>query len=234
MSAVADQDVDRIRGAYERRRERVDASRYALDRPANRRSLEERSRILREGLAARRLELGALEILEVGCGSGGELGILVSLGARAGRLHGIDLREDALAAARERVPEADLVAGDASALPWPDHSFDLAYQATALSSMLSTGMRQQVAAEMRRVTRPGGLIVSYDFAWNPRNRDTIGITAAELRRLFPGFPLEIHRVTLAPPLGRWLGDRSERLLRLAAGLPFLRSHRLAFIDVPAG
>jgi len=50
--------------------------------------------------------------------------------------------------------------------------------------------------------------------------------------LFPGLPLEIHRVTLMPPLARWLGDRSEPALHAAARIAPLRSHRLAIIDVP--
>jgi hypothetical protein len=93
-------------------------------------------------------------------------------------------------------------------------------------------MRARVAAEMRRVTRPDGLIVSYDFAWNPMNRDTVGIGTRDLRRLFPDLPMEIHRVTLIPPLARWLGDHSVRALRTAAAIAPLRSHRLAIIDVP--
>lgn len=66
--------------------------------------------------------------------------------------------------------DGKLVVGDASRLPYPDGSFDLVYQATALSSMPSRAMRDRVAVEMRRVVRPGGFIVSYDFAWNPAHR----------------------------------------------------------------
>ncbi len=177
--------------------------------------------------------MASLEILEVGCGSGGELEWLIGLGAEPSHVHGIDLRPDAVATARTRVPGAAIVTGDATALPYPDASFDLVYQATALSSMPSPSMRSRVAAEMRRVARPGGVIVSYDFAWNPLNRDTVGIPSAELRRLFPGLAIEIHRVTLAPPIGRWLGRRSLNLLRLFAAIAWLRSHRLAVFDVPA-
>ena len=142
------------------------------------------------------------------------------------------MRSDAIAEAQGRFPQAHLVVADATHLPYPDASFDLVYQATALSSMPSPSMRQRVAAEMRRVARPGGLIVSYDFAWNPTNRDTVGIGVGELRRLFPGLPMEVHRVTLVPPLARWLGDRSERALQALAAIAPLRSHRLAIIDVP--
>ena len=153
-------------------------------------------------------------------------------GADPSKLSGIDLRPDAIELAQQRLPGATLSTGDASSLPYPDGSFDLVYQAVALSSMPSPAMRKRVAAEMRRVARPGGLIVSYDFAWNPINRDTVGIGNRELRRLYPRMPMEIHRVTLIPPLARWVGDRSEHLLRVLAAIPPLRTHRLAIIDVP--
>ena len=226
-------NADRILETYEHRAVTVDPARYSLDRPGNALALAERQARLREALARRGIEsLGALDILEVGCGTGGELAQLVSMGADPRRLTGIDLRADAIDEARGRVPEARLDVGDASHLPYPDGAFDLAYQATALSSMPASAMREQVAAEMLRVTRAGGIVVSYDFAWNPSNRDTVGIGSRELRHLFPGLPLEIHRVTLAPPIARALGDRSVRLLRAVARISPLRSHRLAIVDVP--
>jgi len=226
-------DVGRILGAYQRRGETVDPARYALTRPGNALALAERESLLRDALARRGMTSSAsLDILEVGCGTGGELGRLVANGADPARLSGIDLRDDAIAEARGRVPEAHLTVGDATHLPYPDGSFDLVYQATALSSMRSRAMRAAVAAEMLRVARPGGVIVSYDFAWNPANSETVGIGSGELRRLFPELPVEIHRVTLVPPLARGLGDRSERALRIAARVAPLRWHRLAIVDVP--
>jgi ubiquinone/menaquinone biosynthesis C-methylase UbiE len=175
--------------------------------------------------------IAELDVLEIGCGSGSGLVRLVSIGVDPNRLHGIDLQEIAIEEARAQVPSAHLLVGDASTLPYANEAFDLIYQATAFSSMPSPAMRVRVAAEMRRVSRPGATIVSYDFAWNPLNRDTVGITTAELRRLFPGSEIEAHHVTLIPPLARWLGDRSIRLTRLVAKLRPLKSHRLAFIDV---
>lgn len=226
-------DADRILETYEHRAATIDPARYSLDRPGNALALAERRARLREALSRRGIEsLGQLDILEVGCGTGGEMAQLVAQGADPMRLTGIDLRADAIEEARLRVPEARLDVGDASRLPYPDRAFDLVYQATALSSMPARGMRGEVTSEMLRVARPGGVIVSYDFAWNPTNRETVGIGPRELRRLFPGLPLEIHRVTLAPPIARALGDRSVRLLRIAAHVAPLRSHRLAIVDVP--
>jgi ubiquinone/menaquinone biosynthesis C-methylase UbiE len=226
------EDADRIKSVYRRRRSMVDPARYSVSRPGNMLAIEERERILRAGLARRGMaRLHDLDVVEIGCGTGAELERFVALGADVNRLHGIDLLEASAAIARSRVPDAIIVVGDATRLPYPDATFDVTYQATALSSMPSAAMRAAVAAEMRRVTRPGGVIISYDFVWNPTNPDTVGISRRELQRLFPTLPLEIHRVTLLPPLGRWLGDRSIRLTRLAASVPFLKSHRLAFIDV---
>lgn len=226
-------DAGRILEAYERRGETVDPSRYSLMRPGNALALAERESLMRDALERRGIaSLASLDIVEVGCGTGGELSRLVANGADPSRLFGIDLRDDAIAEAHSRVPEAHLIVGDATRLPYPDGSFDLVYQATALSSMRSHAMRTSVAAEMIRVTRPGGVIVSYDFAWNPANRETVGIGSGELRRLFPGLPLEIHRVTLVPPLARPLGDRSAQALRIIARVTPLRWHRLAIVDVP--
>jgi ubiquinone/menaquinone biosynthesis C-methylase UbiE len=226
-------DADRIRAAYERRAESVETGRYLPSRPGNALALAQREQVLDEAFARRGITgLHDLEILEVGCGTGGELSRFVARGADPRKLFGIDLRADAIDQALQRIPDAHLIAGDATHLPYPDQSFDLVYQATALSSMPSPAMRRQVAAEMLRVTRGGGFIVSYDFAWNPVNRDTVGIGTPELRRLFPELPIEIHRVTLVPPFARWLGDRSERALRLASTIRPLRTHRLAIIDVP--
>jgi SAM-dependent methyltransferase len=227
-------DERRIQEAYERRASRGHASRYALDRPGNARAFRERWDLLLKRLGDRGYPgLKGVAILEVGCGTGGELLGLLAHGADPARLRGIELRPDAAAAARERVPGVQIDVGNATTLPYPDASFDLVYQSTALSSMPTRVMRAQVAAEMVRVARPGGVVVSYDFAWNPLNRDTVGIDERELRRLFPHMPIEIHRVTLAPPLGRSLGDRSVRLLEMASSIPLLRSHRLAIVDVRA-
>jgi SAM-dependent methyltransferase len=226
-------DADRIRAVYGRRSAEVGSDRYSMHRPGNVMAVDERGRVLRAALSLRGFDrLSDLDILEVGCGNGNELVWLVSLGADPHRLHGIDLLDERVEVARSSLPEATVVLGDATRLPYADGTFDLTYQATALSSMPSRAMRSRVAAEMRRVTRQGGCIVSYDFAWNPINRDTVGIDGRELRRLFPGLPIEIHRVTLVPPLARWVGDRSLRALHLLAAVAPLRSHRLAIIDIP--
>ena len=76
----------------------------------------------------------AAGVLEVGCGSGYFLHRLYEYGAA--HAAGIDLMDDRVAQGRERYPTLELVAGDASELPWDDGSFDVVTQFTCLSSVL--------------------------------------------------------------------------------------------------
>ena len=45
----------------------------------------------------------------------------------------------------------------------PFHSFDLLLQSPVFTSILDQAMKERVAAEMMRVSKPGGLILWYDF-----------------------------------------------------------------------
>jgi SAM-dependent methyltransferase len=99
--------------------------------------------------------------LDVGCGSG----VLTEELARrlgAERVAGVD-PSALLQACAERVPGADLRAGKAEELPWPDDSFDAALAQLVIHFMDDPAAG---AAEMARVTRGGGVVAacSWDFA----------------------------------------------------------------------
>lgn len=96
-------------------------------------------------------------ILEVGVGTG----INLTLYPRDCSITGIDLSDSMLEKAHERVARNGLrhvrvLQMDASALTFPDDSFDIVY-APYLVSVVPDPI--QVAREMRRVCRPGGRIV---------------------------------------------------------------------------
>ena len=79
-------------------------------------------------------------------------------------------------------PDLLLVRADGRELPFPDHRFDLTFQGTMLSSVLDPGHRETIAAEMRRVTRPGGLILWYDMrVTRPDNREVTAVGPREAR-----------------------------------------------------
>ncbi|MFN2461468.1 MAG: class I SAM-dependent methyltransferase [Candidatus Velthaea sp.] len=88
-------------------------------------------------------------VLDVACGTGISL---EPLAARGLRTAGVDPSAEMLAAARRRVPDADLTQGRAEALPFADASFDAALSAQSFHWF------DQAAAlrEMTRVVRPGG------------------------------------------------------------------------------
>lgn len=168
--------------------------------------------------------------LDVGCGRGDLLRWLLDNGAAPGSLHGIDLLEDRVAAARAAIPGLDARVADARALPFESGSADAVLLSTVLSSVVGRSDRVSIAEEALRVLRPGGVVVCYDARVpNPLNRQVRAITRRELRRLFPGLPLQTRSMTLLPPLARRLGPATATLYPKLVRLPPLRTHTLAVV-----
>jgi SAM-dependent methyltransferase len=223
----------RLREAYARRADRGADDRYDRTDPANRFLFERRDAAVLDLLSRHALmPLGERRIIDVGCGNGAVLADFVAWGAAAERCAGIDLLEERVAAARERLPAANIRCGPADALPWADGSFDIALQFTLLSSVLDDSVRRRIAAETMRALRPGGVLVYYDFIWNPGNRDTRGLRLADLQSLYPRCAVDARRVTLAPPITRVAARLSMGLCGMLERVPLLRTHYLAAITTP--
>ena len=99
-------------------------------------------------------ESGGKDVLEVGIGLATDFVRFVRAGANA---TGIDLTEAAVAAARERLRQAGLVAevlvADAESLPFENASFDVVYSYGVLHHTPDTAA---AVREVHRVLRPGG------------------------------------------------------------------------------
>jgi SAM-dependent methyltransferase len=226
-------EIDRIRESYARREAAGREDRYALDDRANRYLYETRERDLLALLRRNALApLAGKRILDAGCGSGQMLRDFVRYGADAARLSGVDLLRDRVASAHGADPAIGVAAANLAALPYRDAVFDIVLHATVMSSVLDDAVRRSIAGEVLRVLRRGGVIVWYDFTWNPGNRDVRGVSLADVRRLFPGCALEARRVTLAPPISRWLSSRAAWLCTMLEMLPLLRTHLLVAIRKP--
>jgi len=233
MSEPAPRDTGAtIAAQYARRDACVDAQRYSLFDAAALHAYQERLRAMRglwrahgwSGLAGRC-------IVEVGCGSGGNLLDLLRLGAAAEGLTGIDLLPERVRAAQRCLPPAvRLLEGDAVDAGVVPGSQDAVLAFTVFSSLLEDAAQQRLAAAMWRWIKPGGGVLWYDFAvGNPRNPDVRGVPMRRVRALFPGARLSAHRVTLLPPLARALGNATPGLLPLlSACMPFLKTHRLVW------
>ncbi|MCS6927818.1 MAG: SAM-dependent methyltransferase, partial [Candidatus Binatia bacterium] len=61
------------------------------------------------------------------------------------------------------------------------------------------------------------------------NPDVRGVKKQEIHRLFPGCQIQLSRLTLAPPLVRWLAPYSWLACYLLSRIPWLCTHYLGVI-----
>jgi SAM-dependent methyltransferase len=219
----------RIQAAYARRQ---DEARYSWFNPGHLFSVQDRERrvlgLLRElGFAA----LETKEIFEIGCGTGFWLRDFIKWGAQPTNLSGVDLLPDRMAKARALCPEGvKIQCGSAAKLAYPDETFDIVLQSTVFTSVLNDDIKRQMAAEMIRVVKGKGLILWYDYhVNNPWNPDVQGVKKAEIHRLFHGCQIDLRRITLAPPLVRFLAPYSWLVCHLLTAIPLLCTHYLGVI-----
>lgn len=170
-------------------------------------------------------------IIDVGCGDGSDLEHLARSGWSEHLLAGVEIFEPALERARQRLPGATLLAANAARLPFPDNSFDAALQTTVLSSIVDPRVRLAAVGEMFRVTRRGGLVISWDIRSGGRNPNLAGIDRSEIRRLFLPYSdrVAVERATLALEIASRVPDWLARLLER---LPFLLDHYAAYGHKP--
>src|SRR5216684_3325286 len=121
------------------------------------------------------------KILEIGCGTG-SLTFALPQAANLAGLTAIDHSEVYLAAAqaKNRDPRIQLEQGDGCALRFSDGSFDRALSMLVLPSVVPRP--EQMVAEMRRVTRPGGVVAAafWDSPGGTPSQRMLWDTAASL------------------------------------------------------
>lgn len=174
----------------------------------------------------------ALKLVDLGCGTGGNLLDFLRLGFRSENLVGLELLEGRAKAAKEQLPAAtQIVVGDASAADIAEESVDIVFQSVVFSSLLSDDFQEHLARSMWRWIRPGGGVLWYDFIYdNPRNADVRGVPLKRVRALFPDGKFTVRRITLAPPISRRVGPWSTSIHNLLNALPFLRTHLMVWIE----
>ena len=178
------------------------------------------------GIFARYLEPGALiflrklalhpgeRYLDLACGAGQ---LAIPAAAAGAEVTGLDLAANLIAQARQRAREAGLTVrfdeGDAEALPYPDAGFDVV---SSLVGVMFAPRPERVAAELLRVTRPGGRIVL--GSWTPQG--FIG-------GMFRVIGQHVRPSPLMPSPMLW-GDEATVRERLGAGVRDLRFERFAY------
>jgi SAM-dependent methyltransferase len=115
-------------------------------------------------------------LLDAGCGSGRTMDDL----ARRGRVAGFDLHPEGVAMARSR-GHGDVAVARLEDIPHPDDSFDLI---TCLDVVEHTPDDVRSLAELRRVSRPGGLLIAtvpaYQALWS--EHDEVNLHYRRYRR----------------------------------------------------
>ncbi len=188
-------------------------------------------------------EIAGGALLDVGVGAGRTAPALAPLGRR---YLGVDYSLGMLARCRSRQVSAPLLACDARALALRAGSFDAAFCWDALGDVAHEG-RRRLLAEIRRVLRPGGLLVlrannldaPWRSPWVPASlswpREVVRhLRAARHRRHGPGW-----RVAGDPWFGHALlsyyVSREEQERQLAeAGFSRLEAARADGTALPAG
>jgi len=223
-----DAESSRVREVFEKRNE---VNRGTFDLYAFCAHQERQAALVRFFRRIGLSSLAGLKILDIGCGSGGNLRRMVDFGAEPRNCFGVDLFRRSLLGGRAVNAGISLVEGTAAELPFSDSQFDLVFQFTMLTSVLDEGVRKAIVSEVRRTLRKKGYFIWYDFAFsNPRNSNVRGIGRGEIAGLLAGFQLEFQRITLAPPIGRRAVEMSPALYRFLALFAFLRSHYFCFAE----
>ncbi len=138
-------------------------------------------------------------VLDIGCGNGRFFPLVEKSG---GKYTGIDYSEGLIGEARRLHPEGAFVAGDATALPFTDGAFNIAYSFATIHHIPGDEMRTQFVAEAARILRPDGLLVLTTWnLWTPRHWGALAVNAVKdlfRRRTVGG----VKDITLALGKGR--------------------------------
>jgi SAM-dependent methyltransferase len=127
---------------------------------------EPHTRPLFEAVLAATSVTAGTRLLDAGCGSG----LLLELAAARGAIvTGLDVSPGLLAAARDRVPDAELWLGDLQELPFPNDVFGAV---TGVNAFQFAGDPLAALREAGRVCQPDGIVAASTFARPDRVEST--------------------------------------------------------------
>ncbi len=96
------------------------------------------------------------KILDLGCGDGTHVGLLIRMAGKPVEMYGIDPSDNIIAVAQKRFPEAKFQAGSAYQLPYAENFFDLVYAIDVIEHLHEP---KKMLAEVRRVLKPDGIMI---------------------------------------------------------------------------
>jgi SAM-dependent methyltransferase len=196
-------EPDRIREYFQTTKWRASPGREFLAR--------ERTELLRASAAVLSAEPFRLRVCDIGCGGGGDLVAWEEWGVLGSSLAGTELLEERAQVARQRLPDADIRLVRGFDLPFDTATFDVSTASLVLSTIRTPRDRAHLLHEIARVTRPGGVILVYDFVVRkPWNRNVDAVTTRWLRTAWRSPDRVLRAAPFLPVL--------DVLLRLPGGI----------------
>lgn len=226
------QEVDNIRTRYEGRKSLPESLYDPLKAYNSLVESEKRFALIRWLNSVGLTRVSGMKVLEVGCGKGPNLLQLLLLGFKPENLVGVELIEEFALQARHRLPSATrIIVGDASEADLNGETFDVVMQFTVFTSILDKSFQRKLADRMWSMVKTGGGVLWYDYVYNnPWNPDVRGIPVRKIHELFPDGRIKLWRLTLAPPIGRFVAKISPWLYHLFNTTYVLRTHVLCWIQ----
>jgi SAM-dependent methyltransferase len=190
-----------------------------VERYADRRGLYEKEEVA----VSRYFREDGARVLDVGCGTGRTTAPLTERGFD---VVGIDISERMIERARTLLPDVEFRVGDVTDLDFDDDEFDYALFAhNGLDYVHPARERRRALRELRRVVRPGGVVVfSTHNAWyrfpalfaDHSFLRTFYLDNGNLRRLFRRYKVDLKE---GDPLWTYVSDpRKQRRQLEQAGL----------------
>jgi len=164
-----------------------------------------------------------VSVLDVGCGTGNNLADFIKYGYLPEKLFGMDINKNQLKGTHQLHSNLNIITGDAFYMPFPSDTFDICL-AFDLFAVIEPKKRKLIADEIRRVLKPGGVLLWFDLRLKSKSSGVWAVPLDEIRKLFSGFTFQLKQIGLVPPLARKLSKRSMTLTHIVALIPMLRSH----------
>ena len=128
-----------------------------------------------------------MQVVDVGCGNGRFYDILKE---RQISYTGIDNSAMLIQEAKKRHPDINFIVADATALPFEDSAFNLAYSFAVIHHIPSNKLREKFVQEVARVLHTGDtFIITSWYLWQARYLGALTLTA--LKSLLFLTPLDV-------------------------------------------
>ncbi|MFO7891116.1 MAG: class I SAM-dependent methyltransferase [bacterium] len=188
----------------------------------------ERERIYQKKILKHfRDKVSEIRFLEIGAGFGYNLHFIARMGIPWANIWANELLDNRIKALEQSFPTINIIPGDALDIN-ENLKFDLILISTVYTSILNNELRRNISEKALNLLENGGMILLYDFIYdNPGNKDVKSIKKKDIKSLFnEAAGIEFSSTTLAPPIGRRIGNSYNIINNL---FPFLRSHLIASI-----